>query len=344
MRVFGSILMIGTVLATHAAMTQQPTVLHGQVVTRSADRGLAVEIERAKQTGAPAWIGYAIAAPAEFHSGSGSSRITYLEGRDTNDYRGPYVDARYDHVNMLLRVVPGGVQNGRIENPDRQLDAGGLAFVWLTGVAAADSVHVLEAVARGGGAEKLRNDAVFLISVHQVPEATRALAGLAAAGNDFSVREKAAFWLASQRGHDGFVAIQKLARDDPDPAFREKLTFDLTLVKEPAALEELIRMAHSDASPQVRRQAQFWMATAGGKKVADDLRSAAENDPDVEVRKAAVFALTRLPGDEAASRLIQVAQTSKDGEVRRQAVFWLGQSSDPRALDYLTRLIERDGR
>ena len=36
-----------------------------------------------------------------------------------------------------------------------------------------------------------------------------------------------------------------------------------------------------------------------------------------------------------------MASTSKDPAARKQAVFWLGQSSEPRALDYLTKLLKQ---
>jgi HEAT repeat protein len=83
------------------------------------------------------------------------------------------------------------------------------------------------------------------------------------------------------------------------------------------------------------------MAEKGGKAVAGDLRNQAENDPEASLRKSAVFALSRLPKDEAIPQLIQLATTSKDPAVRKQAVFWLGQSDDPRALDYLTKLLKQ---
>jgi HEAT repeat protein len=83
------------------------------------------------------------------------------------------------------------------------------------------------------------------------------------------------------------------------------------------------------------------MANKGGKRVSEDLRTIATNDPNDQIRKSAVFALSRLPGDEAATQLIAVADSSKDPMVRRQAIFWLGQSNDPRALDYLTKLLKQ---
>jgi len=83
------------------------------------------------------------------------------------------------------------------------------------------------------------------------------------------------------------------------------------------------------------------MATKGGKLVAGDLRDSAENDPSEQVRRSAVFALSRLPAPDATTQLMHVADTSKDPIVRKQAVFWLGQSTDPRALDYLTKLLQQ---
>ncbi len=338
-------LAFGALLSMHHLAAQQPAVMHAQLSTLPANQGLAAQIDTVKRTGAPTWVAWQIPVAEGFHSGANTGRVTFLENgnENGNEYEdhAPYTDAAFDHLDILMRVADGGIGKLRLENPDRQLDAGGLPFVWFTGVAPADSIRLLQSVAQDSGSAKLRNDAVFFISVHRSPEATPALVQLTSPGNDPKLREKAAFWLANQRGHEGFLAIQRLARQDADPRFREKLAFDLTLCHEPPALEELIRMAQQDASPQVRRQAQFWMANAGGRKIAAELRNSTERDPDAEVRKSAVFALSSLPGDEAAAQLIQVAKTSSDPAVRRQAVFWLGQSQDPRAFDYLAQLLRQ---
>lgn len=331
-----------------ALPAQQVNVVHAQITTHSVEHGLSTELESLKRLDAAVWAAYTIPVAEKFQSGWNSEQVTYLESdhapRGQAETTARSNNSPQDHAVVLLRIAGGAIGKLRVENPERQIDAGGLRFVWLTNVAPADSIATLKAIALAGDTKRLRDSVVFAIAVHEAPEATPALAALAAPRNDLELREKAAFWLASNRGAEGFAAIQQFARDDADPRFREKITFDLTLSKQPAALNELIRMAHSDASPQVRKQAQFWMATSGGKQVADDLRSATESDPDQQVRKQAVFALSRLPGDEAAKQLIQVAGTSKYPEVRKQAIFWLGQSDDPRALEYLTRLLRSDDR
>jgi len=328
--------------AAPALFSQQPTVVHGQVTAEAADHGLGTTIDGLKRQKEAVWVGYSIPVVSKFSSGWNSSRIDYLEGNGDSVVNDSEESSRSsDHAVILLRIADGAVMKVRAEDPERELDAGGLRFVWLNGVNADDSVRVLTDLARQGDARRLRDSAVFAISIHQTNAATTALISLADAGNDLGLREKAAFWLASQRGQDGLAAIQKFAHEDNDPKFREKLTFDLTLSKDPAALNELVRMAHEDASPQVRKQAQFWMATKGGKRVTEDLRTLATDDPNEQIRKSAVFALSRLPGDEAATQLIAVADSSKDPLVRRQAIFWLGQSKDPRALEYLTKLLKQ---
>ncbi len=343
MRHITRILALAAVLSVSPVVFgQQPEVLHGQVSSQAIDRGLGATLDTLKRENTTLWVGYSIPVSDKFSSGWNSSRIAYLEGdHSSNGDDSEKKSQAFDHALILFRISGGAIEKLRVESPDRQLDAGGLRLVWLTGVTADESVHTLATIATQNDLKRLRDSVVFAISLHNTPAATQALIALAGPVNDLGLREKAAFWLANQRGHDGFVAIQRFAREDTDAKFREKLTFNLTLTKDPAALNELIRMAHEDTSPQVRKQAQFWMVTKGGKIVAGDLRNLAANDPDEQLRKSAVFALSRLPGDEAATQLIQVAESSKDPEVRKQAVFWLGQSEDPRALDFLTKLLKQ---
>ena len=331
-------------IAVFSAVTvfaQQPQFIHARLTTTAA-HGLNAELDTLKGETAPLWVGYSIPVTEKSFSGW-DSRISYLEDDHHPNVKDDTFDSNrsYHHAIILFRIASHSIEKIHVDNPGRQLDAGGLRVVWLTNVTPDESIANLKSLALGNDTKKLRDSAVFAISIHQSAATVPALISLAAPANDLNLREKAAFWLANQHSHEGFAALQKFAREDSDAAFREKLAFDLTVTKDPDAIGELIRMAHEDSSPQVRKQAQFWMAMKGGKVVAGDLRNLAENDPDSQLRKSAVFALSRLPGDEAATQLIQVANTSKDPAVRKQAVFWLGQSNDPRALGYLTKLLKQ---
>jgi HEAT repeat protein len=98
-------------------------------------------------------------------------------------------------------------------------------------------------------------------------------------------------------------------------------------------------MAKHDADSEVRGQALFWLAQEAGDRAAEAIQDAIEDDPDTEVKEAAVFALTQMPSDEGIPELIRVAKTNRNPEVRKKAVFWLGQSRDPRAVDFIEDLL-----
>lgn len=343
MRILATSFVLAAFALAPALPAQQPELLHAQFSAQPAGN-LAKTIDSLKQqSSAPLWIGYSVPTVKKFAEGWGNDRTAYLEGDYSSGAKITAAEANdaFDHANILLRVQNGAITKLRAESPNRQLDAGGLRFVWLTDAGPDESVQLLASLANAKDKAYLRDSAVFAISIHRASTATPTLIALTSPGNDLELREKAAFWLVNQRGHDGLVAIEHLARTDADSEFRQKLAFDLSLSNEPEALTELIRMAHQDASPDVRRKAQFWMASKGGKLVTRDLRDSAENDPSEQVRRSAVFAISRLPSPEAVTQLIQVAETNKDPIVRRQAIFWLGQSSDPRALDYLTKLLKQ---
>jgi len=331
-----------TVFSAITAFAQQPQFIHARLTTTAAAHGLNAELDTLKAEAAPLWVGYSIPV-AEKESSGGNPHTVYLEG-DHPNVKDDTVDSSrrsYDHAVLLFRIADHTIGKIHVDQPDHQIDAGDLRVVWLTNVTPDESIAALKSLALQNDTKKIRDAAVFAISIHQSSATVPALISLASPANDRQLREQAAFWLANQHSPESFVALKRFAREDPDAGFREKLAFDLTLTKDPGAVGELIRMAHEDSSPQVRRQAQFWMAMKGGKVVAGDLREISENDPDTQLRKSAVFALSRLPGEEATNQLIQIANTSKDPAVRKQAVFWLGQSNDPRALDYLTKLLKQ---
>jgi len=66
---------------------------------------------------------------------------------------------------------------------------------------------------------------------------------------------------------------------------------------------------------------------------------ATDRGGDRGVRDAAVFALSQRPKNEGVPALLRLAQNDADPEIRRKAVFWLGQSDDPRALNFFEQVL-----
>lgn len=117
--------------------------------------------------------------------------------------------------------------------------------------------------------------------------------------------------------------------------------FPATLADSITAWPRLLTIAKDETRErEVRTQAVFWVSQAAGDKATEGLAQIV-GDPtgDREVRKQAVFALSQRPRAESTSALINVARTSKDPELRRSAIFWLGQSKDPRAIEYFESVL-----
>lgn len=247
-------------------------------------------------------------------------------------------------IAVLYRAENKHVTKIRVVSLECSLDAGGLPFVWLTGVRPAESVEVLETFVHGADFDAHDDDhtsksALTAIALHADPAADRALESFTRSSEPESLRKQAAFWLGAAREKAGLAVLEKMAKADPSSEVRSQVTFALSVSHEPGAVEEMIRMAHDDQSTHVRGQALFWLAHKAGQKAVGAITGAIENDPDTNVKKKAVFALSQLPKDEGVPKLIEVAQTNRNREVRKQAMFWLGQSHDPRALAFFEKIL-----
>jgi hypothetical protein len=309
-----------------------PQIVNAQVEQRTVTKSLADEIESwaARATKAE-WLGYAVpavggqrAACCSDGNDGGNCGPCHLEDAD----RGVSLVSKQTKVELeaprnvviLYRAESGHIGQIRVVSEDCTLDAGGLKFVWLSGVKPAESVAFLSTFIANADLEerdwqKPAQGALTAIAMHAGPDADRALESFVSPQQRESLRKQASFWLGAARGAEGLNLLEKMARSDPSAEVRAQVAFALFVSKQPGALGEMIRMAHDDESPRVRGQALFWLAQKAGQKAASTITGAIENDPDTEVKKKAVFALSQMPKDEGVPRLIHVAETNP--EVRK---------------------------
>jgi HEAT repeat protein len=317
-------------------------------------RGLLAQADK------PEWVGYSVAQVA----GTGDHGVCCGNYRDGADCGTCNLEKEHDgftstaHTDgtvklegvrqlvVLLRLEAKQVVRIRVASEDCTLDAGGLPFIWLTGVKPAESVALLETFVRSAefeshGDHGVGHGALTAIALHGDASADRAFESFVTPNQSEGLRRQAAFWMGATRGPAGFMALQRMAKNEPSSDVRAHVAFALSVSQEPGAIDEMIRMAHDDTSAHVRGQALFWIAQKAGKKAVGTITEAIENDPDSDVKKKAVFALSQLPKDEGVPRLIEVAQTNRNPEVRKQAMFWLGQSQDPRALQFFEKVLSQ---
>ena len=149
-------------------------------------------------------------------------------------------------------------------------------------------------------------------------------------------------WLTDVRPTDSIALLESLVAPDAERKNRvsHAALSAIAMHAEPGAVKVLERLARSHASSSVRGDAIFWLGQAAGRKVAGTITEAIEQDPDTDVKKRAVFALSQLPRSEGVPLLIDVARKNRNPAVRKQAIFWLGQSKDPRALDFFAEILK----
>jgi HEAT repeat protein len=354
---------IAAAIATTGARAQSsdaPQIDNARLQKRALAAPLAAEVKGwAAKAEQPQWLGYAVPQIGQERtmccgdynsSGSNGCGHCRLEDRDngtsmkSKDEPGTAKLEAPRSIAVLYRSESKRITKIRVVSVECSLDAGGLPFIWLSGVKPAESVELLQSFVQGSDLDAHDDDhasksALTAIALHADPAADRALESFTSTSQPESLRKQTAFWLGAAREKAGLLALEKMAKGDPSSEVRAQVTFALSVSHEPGAVEEMIRMAHDDQSTHVRGQALFWLAHKAGQKAVGAITGAIENDPDTDVKKKAVFALSQLPKEEGVPKLIEVAQTNRNREVRKQAMFWLGQSHDPRALAFFEKIL-----
>ena len=334
---------------------------NAQVETRAIHGSLGEEIGRWTASAAKArWLGYAVTKAqgqssiccSDWGNGShGGCGACSLEDRrsgisfNSSDEKTPKVRLEgVSRMAVMYRAENAKIGKIRVFSLGCTADAGGLDVLWLEGVAASESVTVLERFvtpdeASGEGHESIGKSALTALALHGDRSADRVMESFVSPDRPEWLRRETAFWLGEARGAEGLRALEKMSKNDPSPHVRDQVAFALSVSAEPGALSEMIRMAREDPDGHVRGQALFWLAQKAGKNAESAISGAVQNDPDTEVKKKAVVALSQMPQDEGVPKLIEVATTNRNSEVRKQAMFWLGQSNDPRALEFFEKVL-----
>ncbi|MFL6350829.1 MAG: HEAT repeat domain-containing protein [Bryobacteraceae bacterium] len=330
------------------AQNWQPNVTNARFETRKFSGNLASDAR--SPTGSPIWFGYAVKTTSRDRTSccwNGSNQcgcnLEAERGTVTNNSpsKTPVQLEGSDAAAILFRVANDGIQNVKVYSLSCPLDAGGLPFVWLTGVPANASLTYLQKLVVVNAPDHVLDGAILAVSQHDDPQADNVLEQFTRPAQPEKIREKATFWLGAARGARGVTILKNILANDPTDRIRDKAVFALSISKQPEALESLIHAARSDSSAHVRGQAIFWLSQKAGKRASSTITDAIEKDPDTQVKKQAVFALSQLPKDEGVPKLIDVARSQKNREVRKQAFFWLGQSQDPRALAFIEQVLTR---
>jgi hypothetical protein len=168
---------------------------------------------------------------------------------------------------MLVRLDERRIDRVRMVGITCPVDGGGLPFVTLTGVKAADSLVWLRSLIDGvdpsltdsSRTRRLAESAIHAIARHADPGAVPMLLDLARRHAEPRVRGSALVALAQAAGRRVAPDLLGAIENDPDTEVKKRAVFGLSQLPKDESVPRLIRLAREHQNPAVRRQAMFWL-------------------------------------------------------------------------------------
>jgi hypothetical protein len=259
------------VLVSSPSFAQAPKVERAVMDQRTVSGNFEAFVNLlVRQQVKPTWVGYSVPAVAGQRI-SGWDNTVYLEGMPASPLDRPVRPDTDKTLTILFRVENKEIGRLGSYSPDITIDAGGLPFIWLTGVSPAESVRWLAGIARAAAApdtatgtlwpaERLSNSAIKAVALHDEMSADTTLEQLVAKDQPMAWRRQAALWLGQSRGERGYQALRTAVANDPSVEFRKQVATALAQSRVPAAVDTLIQMARADADKSVRERAASSLA------------------------------------------------------------------------------------
>jgi HEAT repeat protein len=148
--------------------------------------------------------------------------------------------------------------------------------------------------------------------------------------------------LIGERGEAAVDDLLKLFDSEQAPDLKRAVLQSLSEIKSTRVEDKLFEVAKSNDSMDVRRQAIRLLGERVGKRSFDFLSQTAQStDGNVEVQVQAVRAISERRSEESVPLLIKIARTHPNQLVRKQAIRSLGESGDPRAVEFFREVLTK---
>jgi HEAT repeat protein len=153
---------------------------------------------------------------------------------------------------------------------------------------------------------------------------------------------KTAIRVLGERGEAAVDDLIKLFDSETVPDVKRSVLQSLAEIKSTRVEDKLFEVARGNESTDVRRQAIRLLGERVGKRSFDFLSATAQsNDGNAEVQVQAVRAIGERHAEESVPLLIKIAKTHPNQLVRKQAIRSLGESGDPRAIEFFREVLSK---
>jgi len=153
---------------------------------------------------------------------------------------------------------------------------------------------------------------------------------------------KTAIRVLSERGEAAIDDLLKLYDSEQVADVKRTILQTLSEIKSTRVEDKLFEVAKGNDTLDVRRQAIRLLGERASKRSFDFLSATAQSmDGNAEVQVQAVRAISERRAEESVPLLIKIARTHPNQMVRKQAIRSLGESGDPRAVDFFKEVLSK---
>ena len=153
---------------------------------------------------------------------------------------------------------------------------------------------------------------------------------------------KTAIRVLAQHGEAAVDELLKLYDSEQVPDIKRTILQSLSETKSTRVEDKLFEVAKSNDVMDVRRQAIRLLGERVSKRSFEFLSQTAQStDVHAEVQVQAVRSIAERRNEETVPILIRIARSHPNQLVRKQAIRSLGESGDPRAIDYFREVLTK---
>ncbi len=192
---------------------------------------------------------------------------------------------------------------------------------------------VLEKVLTSDNSERVKEQALFVLTQSSSPEATKLLANIATGKSNPDLQVKAIRLMGMMGNDQARKQLASIYTLSPNERVKRAI---LQSYMQSGSRDLLLHVAQTELNPDLRRDAIRQLALTGGE---EQLWQLYQSDKSPEDRKAILQSMF-LSGN--ATRLLQVARTDSDPELREAAIKSLGLMGNKVPGETMVSLYESD--
>lgn len=204
-----------------------------------------------------------------------------------------------------------------------------------------DAAEELMKIYTNDGSTEVKRAALRSLAETKNPRAHARLLEVARTESNAELR-KTAIRVIGERGEAAVDDLLKLFDAEQAPDLRRAVLQSLSETKSTRVEDKLFEVARSNDAMDVRRQAIRLLGERVSKRSFEFLSQTAQStDANAEVQVQAVRAISERRSEESVPLLIKIARSHQNQLVRKQAIRSLGESGDPRAIDFFKEVLSK---